>query len=99
MSTHSWTRKEELATLYLRAQNPSRADRRCSQLARAVGRSGDAIWMRMKNFDALDPAVHCIGLNRTSRQTQMVWAEYERDPQRTLGRGREAYESLLGISG
>ena len=99
MSTHSWTRKEELATLYLYAQNLSRADRRCSQLARAVGRSDDAIWMRMKNFDALDPAVHCMGLRRTSRQTEGLWAEYQRAPRWTLGRGREAYERLLGISG
>ena len=93
-----WTRKEWLAVLYLRDQNlSSESDPRCAQLAKAMGRSVDAIWLQIVALDFLDPNKP-DGL-APAQQGREVWAEYEQNPRRTLDKGREAYESFLGISG
>ncbi len=95
---YRWTRKELLALLYLRTQNlSSESDSRIAQMAEAVERTADAIINQNFAFDSCDP--NMSGGAIPSRAIEEIWAEYERNPQRTLDKGREAYESILGISG
>ena len=98
MPSHRWTREQELAVLYIRAQNPRPSDPRITQLAHAMNRTPAAIWMRKGNFDALDPLMPGLGLSNASRLTERVWREYQQNPQRTLAEGRAAYHNLLSHS-
>ena len=95
MPSNRWTRQQDLAVLYLRAQKPRQSDPRIAKLAQAMNRTPSAIWMRKGNFDALDPSIPGLGLSNASRLTERVWAEYEQNPQRTLAQGQAAYRNLL----
>ena len=60
MNGKPWSRDEDLAVLYLKETHRAQlqlAHSTIAQLASGTNRSRDAIWMRKRNFDSLDPSV------------------------------------------
>ena len=102
MARQLWTREQDLAVLYLKIRYQGELASRhpaVSALAGAMNRTDASIWMRKANFDSLDPSVPGAGLSKASMLTVDIWAEYERDSDRTLAEARGAYRNLVGAIG
>ena len=100
MPRQNWTRDQELALLYLKVEigknGLTQKHPVIGKLAKAMGRTNDAIWMRKCNFDALDNSVTGVGLRKVSNTwTKPVWDEYQSNPDATLAKARKAYSNLL----
>ena len=99
MPRQSWTREQDLAVLYLKVEigkngltqeNPA-----IRNLAKAMGRTEAAIWMRKGNFDALDESVSGKGLGNGAQLTRDIWKEYQSSPKLTLAEASKSYSNLL----
>ena len=96
----NWTREQELAVLYLKVEigksGLTQKHPTIGNLAKAMGRTNNAIWMRKCNFDALDNSVIGVGLSKVSNTwTKPVWDEYQSNPDATLAKARKAYLKLV----
>ena len=96
----NWTREQELAVLYLKVEigksGLTQKHPTIGNLAKAMGRTNNAIWMRKCNFDALDNSVLGVGLSKVSNTwTKPVWDEYQSNPDATLAKARKAYLKLV----
>ena len=99
MNGKPWSRDEDLAVLYLKETYRAQlklAHSTIAQLASGTNRSRDAIWMRKRNFDSLDPSVPGRGLTHTAQQTREEWAAYQRQPGIIMRAARAAYQRLVG---
>lgn len=99
MPNQRWTRKQDLAVLYVKLRYQGQLTRThpaIGMLAKAMNRTEASIWMRKGNFDSLDPQVPGVGLSRAASLTVGIWAEYEREPERVLIEARRAYLNLVG---
>ena len=73
MKNHKWTKEETRAALdaYLRGASRKEAE----DLAKSMGISPNAFWMRMANFKFLATDGKA-GLSATKKLQQEVWDEY-----------------------
>lgn len=97
MARQKWTRKHDLAILYLKVKHGGRLSRvhpDILRLDKVMVCSIDSMLMRKRNFDSLDPSVPGVGLPKASKLTKDIWAEYERDPEQVLAEARRAYMNL-----
>ena len=87
----------DLAALYakLKYGQRFRTHSDIEKLATAMGRTKDAVLMRMRNFDSLDQSVPGVALHKFAQQTKDVWAAYQCNPEQLLMEAREAYQKLL----
>lgn len=95
-----WTRKEHLAVLYLKIEYGEELTlyhnlEVVMALARAMHRSIDSIYMRKANYDALDSSASGKGLSSTSRSTEEIWDEYQRNPSLVMREARRAYQDFV----
>ena len=100
----NWTREQELAVLYLKVEigksGLTQKHPTIDNLAKAMGRTNNAIWMRKCNFDALDNSVPGVGLSKVSNTwTKPVWDEYQSNPDTTIAKARKAYLKLVNGTG
>jgi DNA (cytosine-5)-methyltransferase 1 len=86
MSTNRWTKEQVKLAFHLYCQIPfGKIDGRNKEiiaLAKVVGRTADAMAMKMLNIASLDPAVTSTGrkgLDRASKLDKEVWAEFHAD--------------------
>lgn len=85
-----WSREETLAAFNLYCRTPfGRLHARNSEiveLARALGRTANAVAMKCCNLAAFDPALRSRGikgLSKASRLDREVWESFEQNPEQT----------------
>lgn len=86
MATTLWTREQVKLAFHLYCQIPfGRIDGRNKEiieLAKVIGRTSDAVAMKMLNISSLDPAITStgrVGLGNASALDREVWAEFQSD--------------------
>ena len=86
MATTLWTKEQVKLAFHLYCQIPfGRIDGRNKEiveLAKVIGRTSDAVAMKMLNISSLDPAITStgrVGLGNASALDREVWAEFQSD--------------------
>lgn len=86
MSSSRWTKEQVKLAFHLYCQIPfGKIDGRNKEiiaLAKIIGRTADAVAMKMLNIASLDPAITSTGrkgLNRASKLDEDVWEEFHAD--------------------
>lgn len=89
MATTLWTKEQVKLAFHLYCQIPfGRIDGRNKEiiaLAKVIGRTSDAVAMKMLNISSLDPAITTtgrVGLGNASALDREVWAEFQSDWER-----------------
>lgn len=89
MATGLWTKEQVKLAFYLYCQLPyGRIHKRNPEiiaLAKVIGRTSDAVAMKMLNIASIDPAITStgrVGLNNASALDHVVWDEFHSDWER-----------------
>lgn len=89
MATTLWTKEQVKLAFHLYCQIPfGRIDGRNKEiiaLAKVIGRTSDAVAMKMLNISSLDPAITStgrVGFGNASALDREVWAEFQSDWER-----------------
>ena len=100
-SSNRWTHDQTLATLHVYLQLPfGQLHRRhplIKQVASWIGRTPDAVAMKLVNIASLDTAVTAsgrTGLTGASAQDRAIWSEFERCPAAMTQEAARAFEAL-----
>lgn len=79
----TWTREQEIVTLYLYCRIPfnkaNSSNKEIQALAQLLGRSTNSVKMKIGNFGNFDPELKrrgIVGLDRTSQLDEDIWNEY-----------------------
>lgn len=99
----NWTEDEYLAALVLYLTVPlgrhDKNNRQIKELAHAMGRTPNAVAMRLANFRACDPNVDTTGLDHTSKGDENLLDRYLEDPENTVEVAVAAFNRVMGSVG
>lgn len=80
MARKNWTRAEQIQALELYLRTPfGRIHNRnpdILNLSKVIGRTANAVALKMVNFAALDPTIHQKGMGNYSKSDAALWAEF-----------------------
>jgi putative restriction endonuclease len=97
MSGDIWTRDEYLVTLDLYLNDPDvvadKQDPTVEEAARLIGRTPDAVAMRLANYRHLDPQ-STQGLSHVNQDCQQIWEEYYRHEEELAREAEQARARL-----
>lgn len=101
MKNTNWTREQALACFNLYCRIPfgrfHRLNREIIAFAEAIGRTPDAVAMKLSNFASFDPAHRkrkVKGLSNVSSLDRAVWREFEAAPNLVAEQSEEAFNRL-----
>ena len=89
MAGQRWTRKEDLAVLYLKIKfrnelkSPQNHPVVCA-FAESIERTVASVTMRIANFNSLDTSMPGTGLTKAANLTKEIWREYKDDPKQAV---------------
>lgn len=101
MKNTNWTREQALACFNLYCRIPfgrfHRLNREIIAFAEAIGRTPDAVAMKLSNFASFDPAHKkrkVKGLRNVSSLDRALWREFEATPNLVAEQSEEAFNRL-----
>ncbi|TXI72389.1 MAG: HNH endonuclease [Limnohabitans sp.] len=108
-STNHWTRRETLAALHIYLQLPygqlHRSQPRIVQLSQWLGRTANAVALKMVNLASLDPQVQASGrrgMGNASSMDKQIWQDMQHDADAVIleaDASFAAYAQQQGLSG
>ena len=108
-TTNHWTRRETLAALHIYLQLPYgqlyRSQSRIVQLSQWLGRTANAVALKMVNLASQDPQVQASGrrgMGNASSMDKQIWQEIQQDADAVILEAEAsftAYAQQQGLSG
>ena len=108
-ATSNWTRRETLAALHIYLQLPygqlHRSQPRIVQLSQWLGRTANAVALKMVNLASLDPQVQASGrrgMGNASSLDKQLWQEMQQDADAVIleaDASHAAYAQQQGLTG
>ena len=102
-SSGNWTREQLKLAFHFYCQTPfgklHRLNPAIIELAKLIGRTPDALAMKLVNFASLDPSITAngrSGLRAASRLDREIWEEFNSDWERLVVECNKLHQSLLG---
>ena len=106
MANTLWSRQQTLAALHVYFQLPfgrlHQRDPTIRQLAQWIGRTPDAVALKLVNFASLDPQIRAsgrVGMRNASRLDEQIWDELNANWDATAAQATHAYEHFSSAHG
>jgi len=103
---NDWTRSETLAALHIYLQLPfgqlHRSQPKIVQLSQWLGRTANAVALKLVNMASLDPQIQASGrrgMGNASKLDQQIWQEIQADSDAVIAEAATHYEAYAQANG